>query len=359
MGALAAAHARGVVHRDLKPANIFLARSAGALSPKLIDFGISKIVRAEGEDGTHTTTGALIGTPQYMSPEQVNGERDIDGQTDVWSLAVVLYEMLAGRAPFVAPSSPMLFVQIAMHEPPRLSELAPEVPAPVAELVHRALRKDRKQRFRSMRDFLDATLQLPAAAGDSPERSLAIRHKRSIPYLAGEGTGEVALHCSDRIPMELPVVTSPGIRRPAGPAWLGPRGRIVAASVGGVLVLALTAALVLRKPPPSEPPAAPVAVTKPEVSALPAPSTATTTPAAPPAPAPATSFAGSGLRVRLERAQDLARRGLCASARREASAILADHPGNPEAREVLRTCAPRPVPPRPPKPPKTGKDVLR
>ena len=99
--ALAAAHEAGVVHRDLKPENIFVERHGDALRPRVIDFGIARLVaRDEAHVTQLTTTGAVLGTPSYMSPEQARGADDVDEQTDVWAVGVVLYELLTGATPF-------------------------------------------------------------------------------------------------------------------------------------------------------------------------------------------------------------------------------------------------------------------
>ncbi|MFO0756114.1 MAG: serine/threonine-protein kinase [Byssovorax sp.] len=140
---LAAAHAAGVIHRDIKPENIFLARGAsGGIVPKLVDFGISK------RDGSAIVTlpGQLFGTPAYMSPEQALGELDIDHRTDLWSLGVVLFEMLTATHPFTAESYPALLPLIAEGPTPALP---PEVPPSVQAIVQRCLEKSRKERFQS------------------------------------------------------------------------------------------------------------------------------------------------------------------------------------------------------------------
>jgi serine/threonine-protein kinase len=149
---LAAAHAAGVVHRDIKPENIFLSRgSAGGIVPKLVDFGISK------RDGSSIVTlpGQLFGTPAYMSPEQALGELDIDFRTDLWSLGVVLYEMLTNRHPFVADSYPALLPLIADEPAPPLPA---DIPASVQAIVTRCLEKSRHHRYASA-DALRADLE--------------------------------------------------------------------------------------------------------------------------------------------------------------------------------------------------------
>lgn len=120
--ALAAAHAKGIVHRDLKPENIFLARSEdGRVQPKLVDFGIAKVERTKSH--RLTQTGTMLGSPIYMSPEQARGD-DVDHLADVWSLCVVLYEMITGRPPFEGKNYNALLYAILADEPPSVTSLA-------------------------------------------------------------------------------------------------------------------------------------------------------------------------------------------------------------------------------------------
>ena len=157
MEALEAAHQFDVVHRDIKPDNIFLARESGRTVPKLIDFGLSKILVAGPQPASAPVTGGgvPVGTPQYMSPEQARGEPVIDGRTDVWSIGVVLYEVLTGALPFDAPALPLLLMRIATERPRPVDELA-DIPTELATIVHRALEPDRERRFSSMTDLLHA-----------------------------------------------------------------------------------------------------------------------------------------------------------------------------------------------------------
>ncbi len=179
MEALEAAHQFGVLHRDVKPANIFLSQQGGHVMPKLIDFGLSKILDAEeSASPTAPTTGAgvPIGTPHYMSPEQAIGEV-VDARCDVWSIGVVLYECLTGRPPYDAPTLPALLMKIANERPRPVDERA-DVPADVAAIVHRALEPDRDRRFGSMTELLHAVretavyAQQPASMS-GPHRSVS------------------------------------------------------------------------------------------------------------------------------------------------------------------------------------------
>ena len=150
-GALDYAHRQGVVHRDIKPANILLHEG----QPLVADFGIALAVTVAGGDRL-TETGLSLGTPSYMSPEQVTAERKLDGRSDQYSLACVLYEMLTGQPPFSAPSAQAVVAQILAVDPPPLRERRRTVPAGVAAAVHRALEKIPADRFKTAGDFAKA-----------------------------------------------------------------------------------------------------------------------------------------------------------------------------------------------------------
>jgi len=153
--AVASAHDRGIVHRDLKPQNVFLVNAGRRRDVvKVLDFGIAKLKEADRADAPVTKTGAIYGTPLYMPPEQLRGERDLDGRSDVWAIGAVLHEALAGRPPFLAESLPELVLRITTEPPPDLER--GDVPASLRAVVSRALSKRREERFASAHALADA-----------------------------------------------------------------------------------------------------------------------------------------------------------------------------------------------------------
>jgi serine/threonine protein kinase len=156
--AIAEAHSQRIVHRDLKPANLFLARQSGAEIVKVLDFGISKQAAQAGPSPSLTRTSAMLGSPLYMSPEQMRSTRDVDTRTDIWALGTILHEALSGKPPFEGESIPQLSAQILLDEPARLDTLRSEVPKALADIVWRALRKDPADRFANVGELALALL---------------------------------------------------------------------------------------------------------------------------------------------------------------------------------------------------------
>ena len=159
--ALRRAHEAGVVHRDLKPANVFLSRVDDDEIVKLLDFGIAK---SDRDDGEVTKTGVVLGSPSYMSPEQVRGIKYIDHRSDLWSLGVVLYRALTGQMPFQGESNLDVALRISGDPCVPATSLAPDLPPEVDALFARALARDREDRFQSAREMAKAVAGLTAQA---------------------------------------------------------------------------------------------------------------------------------------------------------------------------------------------------
>jgi eukaryotic-like serine/threonine-protein kinase len=157
MRGVAAAHKQGIVHRDLKPDNIFLARENddGSLTPKLLDFGISKFAFPDSAQLKLTATGSIFGTPRYMSYEQLMGG-DVDARADVYSFGVILYEALTGKAPYPAQSFQQLVVQFSALNPSPARQLRPEIPRELERVLMSALARDREQRPQSIDALIKA-----------------------------------------------------------------------------------------------------------------------------------------------------------------------------------------------------------
>ncbi len=169
--ALAAAHALGVVHRDLKPDNILLTSQPGAADVvKILDFGIAKVAGHNDARTALTQTGAIMGTPQYMSPEQIDATGQVGPATDLYALAVITFELIAGRPPFEDSESIALLIKHLRDRPPRLSEVAPQLAAPatVEQFLQKNLAKDPQQRSSSALAFKAELTQAVAPPPQAP-----------------------------------------------------------------------------------------------------------------------------------------------------------------------------------------------
>ncbi|MDC0747586.1 serine/threonine-protein kinase [Polyangium mundeleinium] len=176
--ALAEAHARGMVHRDLKPDNLFLTQAHdGSPCVKVLDFGVSKLLHDEGEGSARTTTGAIVGSPLYMSPEQINGAHDIDGRSDIWAMGVILFQLVTGECPFAGSNVLEILAQIANKKPPPPSALRKDLKAPLDAVILRCLEKDRALRYPDVVALARALAPLARAEPDPPA-SLVARIER-------------------------------------------------------------------------------------------------------------------------------------------------------------------------------------
>ncbi|MBW2730762.1 MAG: serine/threonine protein kinase [Deltaproteobacteria bacterium] len=219
--ALRAAHERGIVHRDLKAENIFLCQREGADFVKLLDFGISKLRRApEGDDGSLTATGMVLGTPQYISPEQAHGEPDIDQRADIYAMGVILYEMLTGQLPFSGESAFAVMMKHVQEEPEPIHLRRPdlEVSEALEQVALKAMNKVRDDRYATAQMMLDAlppTMALTGGyesmgTGAVPEAGLVWRYARkwaALVLLVGLGVGAAVMLREGPSPV---VVSEPG-----------------------------------------------------------------------------------------------------------------------------------------------------
>ncbi|MFK7987990.1 MAG: serine/threonine protein kinase [Sandaracinaceae bacterium] len=155
--ALQAAHDKGIIHRDLKPENLYLIeRSEDPYFVKVLDFGIAKFM--EGKDESMTQTGQTIGTPHFMSPEQLQGSKDLDPRADLYALGVILYHALSGRFPFEAETFPLLIMSIFNHQPMPLTTFRADLPPELIHVIDRLLAKNPAHRYGSARELKQALL---------------------------------------------------------------------------------------------------------------------------------------------------------------------------------------------------------
>jgi serine/threonine-protein kinase len=166
--ALAAAHGAGIIHRDLKPDNVYLLKSRGGKADfvKLLDFGISKFNQLSGDSGfSMTRTGAVMGTPYYMAPEQAKGSRELDHRVDLYAAGVILYEAITGEVPFNADTFNELLFKIVLEAAKPVEQVVPNLDPTFAAIVNKSMAREPAARFQSAREFQQALEQWASGAG--------------------------------------------------------------------------------------------------------------------------------------------------------------------------------------------------
>ena len=207
MEALAQAHAHGIVHRDLKPSNFFLATQAdGSRVVKVLDFGIAKTIGANASVSL-TNTKAMMGSPLYMSPEQIRRSKDVDPQSDVWALGVVAFELLTGQTPFLGENIGEVVLAIAEQTPARADTLRPGIPAALGVVVARCLEKDRTRRFKTVVELARALAPFASRSGVAEVERVAAAFER----VGARSTGDVVLALSPRPPITGDASAPPGL----------------------------------------------------------------------------------------------------------------------------------------------------
>lgn len=263
--ALAEAHGLGIVHRDLKPGNLFLTtRPEGSPLVKVLDFGLSKM--AAQDDGAPetslTATGFVMGSPQYMSPEQVRSLKHVDWRTDIWALGVIIYEMLTGRRPFDGPSLTAVSASIVLDTPKPMRAWRPEVPPAIEAAVLACLEKDREHRTQSVSALAQAIAPFaPTRSWPSVERIVRLSSGAATAPIepAAEPAATVTLPITAPPEVALSPHAAPPRPRAAEPA---PPPRVMLASappaepppIARAVESAPAPRVILASTPPAEPP---------------------------------------------------------------------------------------------------------
>lgn len=239
---LAEAHSRGIVHRDLKPSNLFVAaRADGSSFVKVLDFGLAKAEIGEGKKLTQKDT--ILGTPYYISPEQFRSSSTVDSRSDLWSLGVILYEMLSGKRPFTGRSPGEVLTAIFEGIPRSVRERRPDVPAEMEEIIRKLLTRDVERRFQSAGDLAEALAPFGSGAWNaSVTRAVALRGKPVVAYLPGpaQGHGE-AIRVAALSQPQVAATFGPAERARPNGLLIGVVAMVVTLIVGLALVAAILA----------------------------------------------------------------------------------------------------------------------
>lgn len=240
LDAVAEAHAKGLVHRDLKPSNLFLTLDQDGFSKiKVLDFGISKPVASDGAGGALTSTGAVMGSPVYMSPEQVRSSKSIDVRSDIWSLGVILYELLTGHPPFLGQTLGEVFAAILEAQPVPIKQLVDGIPAELDRLVLMCLQRDVERRIP------DAAVLANALAPFASLRVRPIATRIQNTIALGSPTSQPASARIGLSTLRGPLSKARGTLNPWGqtstaPLSKRPRGRVAAAGIGVAVLFGAT-----------------------------------------------------------------------------------------------------------------------
>lgn len=210
LGGLRSVHEREIVHRDLKPENVFVLREVdGGITVKLVDFGISRLAPARKKDLSLTRTGAVFGTPRYMAPEQARGKKDVDHRADLYSVGVILYELLTGALPFEADDYNNMIIAITTEDPLRVSQHGVLIDDSLAEIVMKAICRNPDDRYQSADEFIHDLLPRRAAEIGSVDISGVLRLSDTGGREATEGSG-----VSVDLPGGSSVKDAPSLRSP-------------------------------------------------------------------------------------------------------------------------------------------------
>jgi serine/threonine-protein kinase len=343
--ALAEAHALGIVHRDLKPANLFcIRRPSGLPWIKILDFGISKVVSSSARSQYSMTQSAtMMGSPLYMSPEQMQSARDVDARTDIWALGVILHELLTGLPPFQGETFPDVCIKVATQPPARVRTSRPDCPPQLEDVILRCLDKDPNGRFANIADLAVSLLPFgPERARVSVEyitRSGQGGTPSAIPSIAQPSSGSFR----GRAPGHVETMTALGIST-SGPKRPRRSLQMLVGIIGGACILLAATAALLRGRSPHEAPAspgtvaaeqvlAPVASSAPSPAPSPVHSDVPDDPPSSPPPAPAASATG-------------------------ANPSISPPPSRPEPQPRPKPARPAPTKPAAPEQPRHERDVF-